>query len=235
MTKSNYCVYRHRRLDNNEIFYVGIGNEKRPYSKEVRNNLWNKVINKTNYTIEVLYTNLNKTDAIDLEMLLISEYGRKDLNTGVLANLTDGGEGLSNYKMSESTKLKLGVYNKREKSKRKKDVYQYDLNNNFIKKWNCIKSAEESYNNNPNAKNIVACCNNKQSTAYGYIWKHSPSNKSKPLSKKRKEGILIIDNFNNKKFISIKELTDGLKVNYNTFKNKFYKIDSEEYGRYKRV
>lgn len=28
---NNTIVYRHRRLDTNKIFYVGIGKDKRPY------------------------------------------------------------------------------------------------------------------------------------------------------------------------------------------------------------
>ena len=41
-------VYRHRRLDNNQIFYIGIGNkEKRAYIKTKRSKFWNKINNKT--------------------------------------------------------------------------------------------------------------------------------------------------------------------------------------------
>ncbi len=61
---------------------------------------------------------------------------------------------------------------KGKNSSRAKRVAQYDLNNNLIKIWDFIKEAELYYNKNINAKNIVACCNNKQNTAYGYIWKH---------------------------------------------------------------
>lgn len=57
-------------------------------------------------------------------------------------------------------------------SNRSRKVYQYDLDNNFIKEWNYIKEAESFYNPNSNSKNIVACCNNRQKTAYGFIWKH---------------------------------------------------------------
>ena len=45
-------VYKHIRLDNNEIFYVGIGNDnnyKRAYQKISRNIFWKRVVNKTKY------------------------------------------------------------------------------------------------------------------------------------------------------------------------------------------
>lgn len=85
-------VYRHRRLDNNEIFYVGIGtNKKRAYEKVGRNNLWQKVTVKTEYTVEIIAEEITMEDARELEIFLILIYGRKDLSTGILANLTGGG------------------------------------------------------------------------------------------------------------------------------------------------
>jgi hypothetical protein len=78
-------VYRHRRLDNNKVFYIGIGNEKRPYSKK-RNKHWQNVVNKTDYVVEIISENLSLEDACELEMFLISEYGVKNLT-----NITCGG------------------------------------------------------------------------------------------------------------------------------------------------
>lgn len=106
-------VYRHRRLDTNEIFYVGIGvRENRPYSKKNRNKYWRNIINKTNYEVEILVTDLSWEDACELEILLIKEYGRKDLKTGCLVNMTDGGEGVAGATYTrkpptEETKLKI--------------------------------------------------------------------------------------------------------------------------------
>lgn len=231
--EKKYCVYRHRRLDTNEIFYIGIGNIKRPYSKEIRNNLWEKIIKKSDYSIEIIAEDLNKELAIELEIFLIKQYGRKDLKTGCLSNLTDGGEGLANYIMTEETKLKSGIYNKGIKSRRRKDVYQYDLNNNLIKKWECIKIAESFYNKNPKSKNIVACCNNRQCTAYGYIWKHSPKNKYKiKIENPKTNNIKVIDLENNLQFESIMSLSKYLKINYSTLKGRF---KNGKYGRFKKM
>lgn len=84
-----------------------------------------------------------------------------------------------NYKKPEHWKLTISEIGKRQKqpvgkyAKRSKKVIQYTLDGIFVKEWDYIKEAESFYNSNINAKNIVACCNNKQKSAYGFIWKHS--------------------------------------------------------------
>lgn len=101
-------VYRHRRLDTNEIFYIGIGKtEKRAYSKNYRNNWWNKIIQKSTYNIEIIAKDLTWEDACDLEKLLISEYGRRDLGLGKLVNMTDGGDGAINVIYSEERRKNI--------------------------------------------------------------------------------------------------------------------------------
>lgn len=101
------CVYRHRRLDKNEIFYVGIGNIKRPYNTHNRNNYWKNISNKTEYEIEIIAEDLDWDTACELEVLLISEYGRINLKTGTLCNLTDGGEGNKGWNPSKITRDKM--------------------------------------------------------------------------------------------------------------------------------
>lgn len=100
-------IYRHRRLDSNSIFYVGIGNKERCYSKCGRNKYWNRIIKKTNYSVEILKIVNSREEACELECLLIKEYGRVNNKTGILCNMTDGGEGTSNVKISEKTREKL--------------------------------------------------------------------------------------------------------------------------------
>lgn len=48
--------------------------------------------------IEMVATNLSETDAFQLEVLLIYQYGRIDLGTGILRNKTNGGDGAAGYK-----------------------------------------------------------------------------------------------------------------------------------------
>ena len=113
---NNIFVYRHRRLDNNKIFYIGIGKNNRPYSKHGRNNYWNKIIKKTNFTVEILKKTLLWEEACELEILLISEYGRINNKTGILCNMTDGGEGTLNTVISEETRKKLKLNGLKEEN-----------------------------------------------------------------------------------------------------------------------
>ena len=94
-------VYRHRRLDTFEVFYIGIGKtEKRAYSKKSRNKWWKNIILKTEYSVEIIIEDISWKEAQEVEVLLISEYGRRDLGLGNLVNLTNGGEvtqGMTSY------------------------------------------------------------------------------------------------------------------------------------------
>ncbi len=103
-------VYQHIRLDTNEIFYIGISKGKkynRAYLKIRRNLYWTNIINKTQYKVEIIKDNISWEEACIIEKELIAKYGRKDNNTGILANMTDGGEGKINVVYTEEQKEKL--------------------------------------------------------------------------------------------------------------------------------
>jgi len=102
-------IYFHRRKDNNEIFYVGIGKLKRAYENKPdrRNSIWNKIVSKTNYTIEIIHKNLSWENACELEKQYIKQYGRINNKTGILANMTDGGDGAVGVVVSKETKDKI--------------------------------------------------------------------------------------------------------------------------------
>jgi hypothetical protein len=92
--QNDWIVYRHIRLDKNIPFYIGIGKDiSRPYNKKDRSIFWKSIINKTEYTTEILFDNLTKEQAIEKEVEFIELYGRVDLKTGTLCNMTCGGEG----------------------------------------------------------------------------------------------------------------------------------------------
>jgi hypothetical protein len=93
-------VYKHIRLDNEEIFYIGIcsnDKENRAYSKSSRNNMWNKIVSKGGYRVEFVKQNITFEEAKKLEINLIKDYGRKDLGLGALSNMTDGGDGTAGW------------------------------------------------------------------------------------------------------------------------------------------
>lgn len=118
-------VYRHIRIDKNKPFYIGIGSDmtyKRAREKSRRSNLWNKIIAKSDYDVEILLDNITFDEAKLKEIEFIKLYGRIDLGNGTLANLTDGGDGLINriFTPEHRRKLSLSKIGK-EKSEETKD------------------------------------------------------------------------------------------------------------------
>jgi len=107
-------VYQHIRLDNNKIFYIGIGKyEGRAYTKKKRSPYWQNIVKKHGYKVEIIYDNLTWEEACKKEIFLIKSLGRIDLKTGNLVNLTDGGDG--QYNPSLETRLKISNGNKGKK------------------------------------------------------------------------------------------------------------------------
>lgn len=102
-------VYRHVRLDKNEVFYIGIGlkedDYKRAYSRGGRRNQhWRSIIKSTPYRIDIMFEDDDVDVIKDKEKELIKLYGRRDLGLGTLVNFTDGGDGSVGYVPSEEQK-----------------------------------------------------------------------------------------------------------------------------------
>jgi len=109
------CIYRHIRLDTNEVFYIGIAkNKKRPYSTYDRNIHWKRIAKKTEYNVEIIIDDLSWENACKKEKEFISLYGRKDLKKGTLCNMTDGGDGAKNVIFSEQRLIKMSLNAKGE-------------------------------------------------------------------------------------------------------------------------
>ncbi len=111
-------LYRHIRLDKNEPFYIGISNDRnynRAYSKQKRNKIWNRIVSKTEYEVEILMDNLTYDEVKKKEVEFIKLYGRINLNNGTLANLTDGGDGAIGALRDENFKKKISNFRKGKK------------------------------------------------------------------------------------------------------------------------
>jgi hypothetical protein len=92
------CVYQHRRLDDNSVFYIGVGKDiSRAYSKKKRNKYWKHIVEKVGYGVDVLIDGCTIDEAKSVEVGMISDYGRADLKLGLLVNMTDGGDGTINH------------------------------------------------------------------------------------------------------------------------------------------
>ena len=101
-----YYTYAYLREDGTP-YYVGKGKEDRIYSTCRRN-----TPPKDKSRIIFLKQNLTEEEAFKHEIYMIAVLGRKDLGTGILRNLTDGGEGLSGP--SPETRSKLSAAQKGE-------------------------------------------------------------------------------------------------------------------------
>jgi len=134
-------VYRHVRLDKNEVFYIGIGSDdkgrySRAHSKD-RNLHWNNIINLAEYKVEIISEEwLTWEEACEKEKFWIIFYGRADLGTGTLVNMTDGGQvypsnpmyGEDNPMYGKGHKLKgekNGMYNKHHTEEAKKKMSDF--------------------------------------------------------------------------------------------------------------
>jgi len=80
-------VYLHLRNDTNEIFYIGIGIENRPFVENGRSSYWKNTARLSGYTVKIVAKNLSWKAACKLEIHLIKKYGRKDLGLGNRGNL----------------------------------------------------------------------------------------------------------------------------------------------------
>lgn len=102
-----YFVYAYKDYTSGVPFYVGYGKNKRhlshlieakrkpnPTKGEYKLNKIRKII-RSGYEpiIEIIDSQLTKDQACELEIFLINEIGRLDMNTGPLLNLTAGGDG----------------------------------------------------------------------------------------------------------------------------------------------
>lgn len=113
--KKHY-LYVYTRLDKNEPFYIGIGTKNnddlkyntytRAYSKKA-NKIWRAIIDKTSYKVEIILESDDHSLIKDKEVQYIKEFGKIYDKTGILANFTDGGEGISGYKFTDEQKKNL--------------------------------------------------------------------------------------------------------------------------------
>jgi Mg-chelatase subunit ChlI len=96
-----YYTYAYLREDKTP-YYIGKGQGKRIYSKQ-------KHIKPPKDKSRIIYLkqNLTEAEAFRHEIYMIDVFGRIDLGTGILHNLTDGGDGTSGAIRSDETRRKI--------------------------------------------------------------------------------------------------------------------------------
>jgi hypothetical protein len=97
MTDRIYYTYAYLREDGTP-YYIGRGKGGRAFATH-------KMGRPPKDRILFLKKDLTFAESIDHERYMIFVFGRKDIGTGILRNLTDGGEGVTNLALETRKKL----------------------------------------------------------------------------------------------------------------------------------
>lgn len=170
-----YSLYKITNLLNNKN-YIGITN-RNPYERfaEHKKRSSKSFIGKAiqangieNFSFEILLTNIKDNEISKIEREYIQKYNSL-LPNGYNADLG----GIEYHKHSNYIKKIISEKGKGNKnSKYVADVLMYDKNGRLLKRFQTAREAARFLGNESKNVGINYCLNNKQKTAYGYIWKY---------------------------------------------------------------
>jgi len=146
-----FYVYAYLRKDGTP-YYIGKGKNNRAY-----NDHGTHKPPKDKSRIVFLEKNLSEIGALAIERRYIRWYGRKDMQTGVLRNLTNGGEGISGYNPPPNVRKKYS-----ERSKGEKNGMYGKNHSETVCRASSIRSSETNssrkwYNNGLESKFLTKC------------------------------------------------------------------------------
>lgn len=132
-SNKKYYIYSHSNALTGEVFYIGMGKkvnkgeEDRAFclSPTSRSKHWRKYYELCNKKIiinKIFFSN-SISECSSKEKEFIEKYGRKINNTGSLVNISPGGDYINSF-----------------------DIIEYDLEGNFIYRWDNIQNACDFYN-----------------------------------------------------------------------------------------
>lgn len=133
-------VYAYLRNDGTP-YYIGKGTGIRAWCKS-RGEI-GKPLNSSQ--ISIVEHNLSDIGAFALERRLIQWYGRKDLGTGILRNMTEGGDGVTGYKYTKEFSMSRGpAISKSKKGKKFTNTHRLALSLAHIGQKSGYKGTKES-------------------------------------------------------------------------------------------
>ena len=177
----------------NTVFYVGKGTKTRSgyrrlaeHIKDTRYYKAGKVKRNHKYAtiakildngkmpeIKVVYETINERDAIAEEKRLIAAYGRRDNGSGILVNHTDGGEGMTGFKHSDTHKKRLTQNNPGGKAVAIR-IVAICATTFQTTTFESIQTAAVAMGSKSYKANIHIAAKRKSRTAYGFFWRFEP-------------------------------------------------------------
>jgi hypothetical protein len=161
--------------------------------------------------IEEVFSGLDYNTSENIEIKMIKHFGRRDLGAGVLTNLTDGG-------LIPRNCIKKGKRGFRSDSKR---VDQFDLDGNFLRKWDWAVDAARELG--VRAEGIRECCRKQNRITYsGFIWRYdgtSPAPSKPEFGLQSKEVFQYKNGFYCQSFLSIREASRTTGIRWDKISN----------------
>lgn len=178
--KSRFYVYKLIDPKTGLPFYVGKGTGNRikhheqqkdriyqttAHNNRLLKNKINKVLRESGSIRYQQHYVQTEQQAFDIEIALIKRYGRRDIKTGILCNMTNGGDGVSGHVRSAAWKQQM----RESAHNRCRQIDQYTKDGKFVRTWDNYK---DIINQVPktDASSISQCCNSKIKSTGGFRW-----------------------------------------------------------------